>query len=60
MLLCHEVSGVVDWAKTRDTLDASLDEIAASLAPLDPETWGTLPHQVADQDRILRRGGDVG
>lgn len=60
MLICREVDGGLDWSRVRQEMNTGLDDVGLQAAPLDPATWGLRPDQVAAQDRILRRGGNVG
>lgn len=60
MLICREVDGGLDWSRVRQEMNLGLDDVGLRASPLDPATWGMLPDQVAAQERILRRGGNVG
>ena len=59
MTLCRDGEGGVDWAKQREEVDSKIAEVANQLTidelPLDPETWGTAPEQVAATERLLRK-----
>lgn len=58
--MCREVDGGIEWAKIRDALNGGLDKAGAAAETPDPDTWGLLPEHIEGQDRILRRGGNVG
>lgn len=60
MLTCREVDGGLDWSRVRQEINSGLDDAGRRAEPIDPETWGLLPEHVEAQERITRRGGNVG
>lgn len=61
--MCQEVGGSTNWVEVRGAVNDALREIATGLLgpePINPDTWGLEPEHIEAQDRILRRGGNVG
>lgn len=60
MVACREVDGGVDWAKVRGEINTGLDDVGRQMEPVNPDTWGLEPEHIADQERLIKRGGNVG